>query len=106
MRATFRHVTFEMVVARVCAIMCSHEDVIDLDRQRHDPPMKVAVGRRPQSGAPLASRSTISRLGECAAKDGGGAAPAGLVDQARATIRPREREILDPACRAPATNRP
>jgi hypothetical protein len=38
------------------------EDAIDLDRLRHDPLMKVAVGRCPQSGAPLASQSTISRL--------------------------------------------
>jgi hypothetical protein len=53
---------FEMVMARVCAIACGHEDAIDLDRLRHDPLMKVAVGRCPQSGAPLASQSTISRL--------------------------------------------
>src|SRR5580700_352557 len=57
-----RHAMFEMVMARVCAIACGHEDAIDLDRLRHDPLMKVAVGRCPQSGAPLASQSTISRL--------------------------------------------
>jgi hypothetical protein len=33
-----------MVMARVCAIACGHEDAIDLDRLRHDPLMKVAVG--------------------------------------------------------------
>jgi hypothetical protein len=53
---------FEMVMARVCAIACGHEDAIDLDRLRHDPLMKVAVGRCPITGAPLASQSTISRL--------------------------------------------
>jgi hypothetical protein len=57
-----RHAMFEMVMARVCAIACGHEDAIDLDRLQHDPLMKVAVGRCPQSGAPLASQSTISRL--------------------------------------------
>jgi hypothetical protein len=43
------------------AIACGHEDAIDFDRLRHDPLMNVAVGRCPQSGAPLASQSTISR---------------------------------------------
>jgi hypothetical protein len=33
-----------------------------LDRLRHDPLMKLAVGRCPESGEPLASQSTISRL--------------------------------------------
>ena len=49
-------------MARASAIACGYEDAIDLDRLRHDPLMKVAVGRCPASGAPLASQSTISRL--------------------------------------------
>ena len=57
-----RHAMFEMVMARASAIACGYEDAIDLDRLRHDPLLKVAVGRCPQSGAPLASQSTISRL--------------------------------------------
>jgi Transposase DDE domain group 1 len=44
------------------AIACGHKDAIDLDRLRHDPLMKLAVGRCPESGQPLASQSTISRL--------------------------------------------
>ena len=56
------HGMFEMVMARVAAIACGHKDAIDLDRLRHDPLMKLAVGRCPDSGAPLASQSTISRL--------------------------------------------
>jgi hypothetical protein len=48
-------------MARVAAIACGYEDPNDLDRLRHDPLMKLAVGRCPQSGAPLASQSTISR---------------------------------------------
>src|SRR5271154_2739207 len=35
-----RHAMFEMVMARVSAIACGHEDAIDLDRLRHDPLMK------------------------------------------------------------------
>src|SRR6516225_1184204 len=53
-----RHAMFEMVMARVAAIACGHEDAIDLDRLRHDPLMKLAVGRCPDSGAALASQST------------------------------------------------
>ena len=56
------HEMFEMVMSRVSAIACGHKDAIDLDRLRHDPLMKIAVGRCPTTGAPLASQSTISRL--------------------------------------------
>ena len=50
-----RHAMFEMVMARAAAIACGYEDAIDLDRLRHDPLLKVAVGRCPQTGAPLVS---------------------------------------------------
>jgi hypothetical protein len=70
-----RHAMFGMVMARTAAIACGHKDAIDLDRLRHDPLMKVAVGRCPQSGAPLASQSTISRLENAPSKTE--AAPAG-----------------------------
>ena len=39
-----RHAMFEMVMSRVLAIACGHEDAIDLDRLRHYPLMKLAVG--------------------------------------------------------------
>src|SRR5277367_6343926 len=57
-----RHEMFEMVMARVSAIACGHEDAIDLDRLRHDPLMKVAVGNCPRSGTPEFSKASISRL--------------------------------------------
>jgi Transposase DDE domain group 1 len=87
-----RHAMFEMVMARVCAIACGHEDAIDLDRLRHDPLMKVAVGRCPQSGAPLASQSTISRLENAPRKAEAARLTAALVDQAGATVKPRKQE--------------
>jgi hypothetical protein len=49
-----RHAMFEMVMARSSAIACGHKDANDLDRLRHDPLMKITVGRCPQSGAALA----------------------------------------------------
>ena len=59
-----RHEMFEMVMARVSAIACGHKDAIDLDRLRHDPLMKVAVGRCPESGAdwPRNRRSGVWRI--------------------------------------------
>src|SRR3984893_13496627 len=33
-----RHAMFEMVMSRVLAIACGHEDAIDLDRLRHEAP--------------------------------------------------------------------
>ena len=90
-----RHAMFEMVMARVCAIACGHEDAIDLDRLRHDPLMKVVVGRCPQSGAPLASQSTISRLENAPRKIEAVRLTAALLDQFGTTIKPGVQEILD-----------
>jgi Transposase DDE domain group 1 len=89
------HDMFEMVMARVSAIACGHEDAIDLDRLRHDPLMKLAVGRCPDSGAPLASQSTISRLENAPSKTEAARLTAALVDQAGTIVKPRQQEILD-----------
>ena len=61
-QSRIRHEMLELVMARVTAIACGHADAIDHNQLRHDPLMKLAVGRCPQTGAPLASQSTISRL--------------------------------------------
>src|ERR1700716_4524937 len=90
-----RHAMFEMVMARASAIACGYEDAIDLDRLRHDPLMKVAVGRCPETGAPLASQSTISRLENAPSKTEAARLSAALVDQAGATVKPHKQEILD-----------
>ena len=89
------HELFEMVMARVSAIACGHEDAIDLDRLRHDPLMKLAVGRCPDSGAALASQSTISRLENAPSRTEAARLTAALVDQAGATVTPGKLEILD-----------
>jgi hypothetical protein len=90
-----RHAMFEMVTARVSAIACGHKDAIDLDRLRHDPLMKLAVGRCPESGAALASQSTISRLENAPSKTQAARLTAALIDQAGTSLQPHEREILD-----------
>jgi hypothetical protein len=90
-----RHAMFEMVMARASAIACGYEDAIDLDRLRHDPLMKVAVGRCPESGAALASQSTISRLENAPSKTEAGRLSAALLDQFGATVKPGRLEALD-----------
>ena len=81
-----RHAMFEMVMARASAIACGYADAIDLDRLRHDPLLKVAVGRCPQTGAPLASQSTISHLENAPSKTAAGRLSAALLDQFGATV--------------------
>jgi hypothetical protein len=89
------HAMFEMVMERVCAIACGHKDAIDLDRLRHDPLMKLAVGRCPESGAALASQSTISRLENAPRKTEAARLTAALVDQVGMTVKPGKLDILD-----------
>jgi Transposase DDE domain group 1 len=89
------HEMFEMVTARVSAIACGHKDAIDLNRLRHDPLMKIAVGRCPQSDAPLASQSTISRLENAPSKTEAARLTAALLDQTGTTVKPGRRAIFD-----------
>jgi hypothetical protein len=79
----------------VSAIACGHKDAIDLDRLRHDPLMKIAVGRCPTTGAPLASQSTISRLENAPSKTEVARLAAALVDQVGTRVKPHKQEILD-----------
>src|SRR5579862_9326106 len=90
-----RHEMFEMVAARAMAIACGYKDAIDHDRLRHDPLMKIAVGRHPQTGAPLASQSTISRLENAPSKTEAARLCVALLDQFGATVKPGRMEILD-----------
>jgi hypothetical protein len=90
-----RHAMFEMVMGRTAAIACGHKDAIDFNRLRHDPLMKVAVGRCPQSGAALASQSTISRLENAPTKREAARLCAALIDQVGATVKPGKQAILD-----------
>src|SRR5215472_8067212 len=83
-----RHEMFEMVMARVSAIACGHKDAIDLDRLRHDPLMKIAVGRCPTIGAPLASQSTISRLENAPSKTQAARLATALINQVGTTVKP------------------
>jgi hypothetical protein len=89
------HEMFEMVAARAMAIACGYKDAIDHDRLRHDPLMKAAVGRCPQTGALLASQSTISRLENAPSKTEAARLAVALLDQFGTTMKPGRMEILD-----------
>jgi hypothetical protein len=89
------HAMFEMVMERVSAIACGYKDAIDLDRLRHDPLMKVTVGRCPETGAPLASQSTISRLENSPSKTDAARLGVAMLDQFCATVKPGRIEIFD-----------
>jgi hypothetical protein len=89
------HEMFEMVMARTAAIACGHKDAIDLDRLRHDPLMKMAVDRCPETGAPLASQSTISRLENAPSRTEAARLTGALVDQVGTTVKPGREEMLD-----------
>ena len=90
-----QHSMREMVMGRVCAIACGHEDANDLDRLRHDPVMKLAVGRCPETGEPLAPQPTISRLENSPSKTDAARAALAMVDQFCATVTPSEVEMFD-----------
>ena len=89
------HSQTEIVSARVMAICCGYEDGNDHDALRHDPALKMAVGRCPQTGAPLASQSTISRFENAPSRWDAGRLAKALVDQFTARVTPAHRDIFD-----------
>lgn len=89
------HTHREIIGARVFGICCGWEDGIDHDRLRDDPALKMAVGRCPDTGEPLASQSTISRFENAPSRTDAARLAAALVDQLTARVRPAHRDILD-----------
>ena len=90
-----RHAMFELVSARVLAIACGYEDGNDLDWLRHDPALKMAVGRCPETGAALASQSTISRFANAPTRQDAARLAKALVVQFTACVTPAHRDIFD-----------
>lgn len=61
-RGPVQHALVTLVRQRVFQITCGYEDQDDADTLRRDPLLKWVCGRRPESGADLASQPTLSRL--------------------------------------------
>jgi hypothetical protein len=94
-QSRIRHEMVELVTARAFAIGCGYKDGNDLDRLRDDPLLKLAVVRAPESGAPLASQSTISRLENAPRKTQAARLTGTLIDQFCASVAPGREEVLD-----------
>ena len=60
--ARITHQLAETLMFRMLAIACGNEDAGDCDALRKDPLFKLAVGRARESGDPLCSQPTMSRL--------------------------------------------
>ncbi len=79
-RGSVRHSLATLVRQRVFQIACGYEDQDDADTLRTDPLLKLACGRRPASGADLASQPTLSRLENAVDRHAVEALAATLVD--------------------------
>lgn len=90
-----RHRLGEIIAARVLGICCGYEDAIDHNQLRNDPALKMAVGRCPETGADLASQSTISRFENAPSRWDAARLCRALVDQFTARVTPGNRDILD-----------
>jgi hypothetical protein len=55
------HPLADILRARILAIAAGYEDADDLDALRHDPALKMALGRTPEAKLGLASQPTLSR---------------------------------------------
>ena len=75
------HTVEEMLRLRMLAIAAGYEDADDCDSLRYDPVFKMAVGRLPESGEPLCSQPTMSRLENAPSKIEIARMMAAMVDQ-------------------------
>ena len=86
-RERIDHTLEEMLRLRMFAIAAGYEDADDCDSLRHDPIFKMAVGRPPESGDPLCSQPTMSRLENAPSKIEIARLMAAMVDQFCASYR-------------------
>ncbi len=56
------HPLATLIMQRVYQIACGYADQNDATTLRHDPLFKLVCGRLPETGAPLASQPTLSRM--------------------------------------------
>jgi hypothetical protein len=75
------HTVEDMLRLRMLAIAAGYEDADDCDSLRHDPIFKMAVGRLPETGDPLCSQPTMSRLENAPSKIAIARMMAAMVDQ-------------------------
>jgi hypothetical protein len=92
------HTLETLVRQRVFQIACGYEDQDDADTLRSDPLLKLVCGRLPDSGVPLASQPTMSRLENHISRHTAERLAAALVElyvHARGRHGPPRRILLD-----------
>ena len=97
-RGPVRHSLGTLVRQRVYQIACGYADQNDATTLRTDPLLKLVCGRRPLSGAALASQPTFSRLENAGDRHAVEAVATALVDlslQERERGGPPQRIVLD-----------
>jgi len=87
------HTMSELFKTRSLAICCGYFDANDLSRLRYDPLLKLAVGRLPESGEPLCSQSTMSRLENMPTRTEAARLTLALIDQFCASFQTPPDEI-------------
>jgi hypothetical protein len=93
-RESILHTVEEMLRLRMFAIAAGYEDADDCDVLRHDPMFKMALGRTPETGDPLCSQPTMSRLENAPSKIEIARLMAAMVDQFCASYQHRPRSIV------------
>jgi hypothetical protein len=83
-----------MLRLRMFAIAAGYEDADDCDVLRHDPMFKMALGRTPETGDPLCSQPTMSRLENAPPKIEIARLMEAMVDQFCASYQHRPRSIV------------
>ena len=88
------HTVEEMLRLRMFAIAAGYEDANDFDQLRHDPIFKMAAGHPPESGDPLCSQPTLSRLENAPSRTELGRMMLAMVDQFCSSYKRPPRSII------------
>jgi len=88
-----KHTVEEMLRLRMFAIAAGYEDANDFDRLRYDPIFKMAAGRPPESGDPLCSQPTLSRLENAPSRTELGRMMLAMIDQFCSSYRRAPKSI-------------
>lgn len=97
-RGPVRHSLLTLLRQRIYQIACGYADQNDATTLRTDPLLKLVCGRRPTTGADLASQPTLSRLENAVDRHAVEAVATALVDlyiRRREQAGPPQRIVLD-----------
>lgn len=89
-----QHSRLDLIRQRIYQIAAGYEDANDATTLRHDPALKLALGRAPRSDADLASQPTLSRLEATIAEEECDAINDVLLSQFLDTSRPPPRTVV------------